>query len=224
MTIKLSASSINDFLKCSQMFAYRSSRSEDSIDTEEQAIGKCVHRIIEEDIYFTMDSPLIDYHFEKFNIQDTEKTLRYLNNFTELRPQLVIKETDKKEFYFREKLNKDLQISGLMDRINTEDRIVYDWKASTSTKKYLSNDIQLIIYYSMYKRIFGEYPQVYLVNLHFKELRPFYPNKKYIDTLFNEIIPKIVREVKSKQFYKTGYYTGSCFRCPFIGVCGTEDM
>ena len=221
--IRLSASSISDFIKCSKMFEFRATRSEDSINTEEQAIGNFAHKVIEENIHYTMNDPLIDILLIEYNIQDTEKALRYLENFTLLRPGLIIREDDQKEFYFREKIGADLQLSGKMDRVNTVDHIVYDWKASTSTKKYLSNDVQMIIYYQMYHRIFGNYPSVFLVNLHHKDIRPFYPNKRYIDTLFNRVIPKIMQEVEHKQFYKTGYFTSSCFRCPYIGVCHSEE-
>jgi hypothetical protein len=221
--IRLSASSIADFLKCSKMYQYRMERSEDSIDTEEQSIGNFVHEVVERNVYFTLDDPLIDILLAEYNIEDTDKALRYLKNFTELRENLILREDDKREFYFREKVNKGLQISGKMDRVNIKDHIIYDWKASTSTKKYLSNDVQCIVYYMMYHKMFGSYPNVFIVNLHHKDIRPFYPKKEYIDTLFNKIIPKIVKEIKLNQFYKTGYFTGSCYRCPFLGVCGLED-
>lgn len=222
--IKLSASSINDYLKCSKMFEFRYYSGEEGFTTEEQAIGSFVHKVIENNIDFKIDDPMVASLMVEYNIQDTDKALLYLGNFIEMRPLLTVRDTDKTEFYFREKINKELQISGKMDRVNTEDNVVYDWKASTSKKKYLSNDVQLIIYYQMYKRIFGKQPSVFIVNIPNKELRPFFPVKKYIDALFDDIIPKIVREVKAKQFYKTGYFTSSCFKCPYLSLCSVEDQ
>lgn len=224
--IRLSASKIKSFIRCSKMFQLQYDFPEEAVDPQDAAVGTIVHNLIE---YFP-DGKGYEEHAEeliKERAIDLDGQLKiyrsmksYSNNFADLLAKMN-PENDIKEFYFQEKLLPDVILSGRIDYIIKEDDIVLDWKTGT-TKRDISNDPQFIIYYTMYQKIFGRYPTVYQVSLAKGELNTFYPRKIYIDTLYNSIIPKIIRAMETKDYHKEGYFNGSCYRCSFIGLCSKE--
>jgi hypothetical protein len=61
----------------------------------------------------------------------------------------------------------------------------------------------------MYKKIFGSYPSALLqVNLAKGDISTFYPSKDYIDTLYDQIIPKMIGQIKSKDTTRKVIITG----------------
>lgn len=224
MTLYLSASSIKDFLHCSQMFYYRQECPEESVSSPDMIIGNIVHWTLEK--YW--DDPIkasdyvtdrvTEFKIDKYgDIKIRDCLANFYNSFPEL--TLRMSEEDHIEFKFKEKIADDIVLTGKMDRIITDSGIVVDWKTG-STKKNISNDVQFIIYYQMYKRVFGHAPnRVVQVNLNKRELVDFYPEKEYIDTLFNKVIPYIANRIKAKEYLREGYFTSSCYRCSFDTIC-----
>jgi hypothetical protein len=231
--IRLSASSITSFIKCSKMFYYYKNFPEENVSTPEGSVGTAVHKLIElhcdgSDFSEDRERLIKEYGFDKPLIDRLDTSL---NNFVywfpfafeQERGKLpVFKPEDYKEYWFNEKLSDELSIAGKIDYIFKEDGIVIDWKTG-QTKRNISNDVQYIIYYTMYKKVFGHYPNaVYQVNLAKGEINTYYPNQIYIDTLYNFIIPKLVAHIKADTYYKEGYFNGSCYRCNFIGICSKD--
>jgi RecB family exonuclease len=215
------------------MFYYYKNFPEESIVTPEGAVGTAVHKIIElhydgSDYKETRAGLIRDHDFDHLLVERLDNSL---SNFIHWFPSAfeqergrppVFKEHDYKEYWFNEKLSDDVSLAGKIDYIFKDDGIVIDWKTG-QTKKNISNDIQYIIYYTMYKKVFGHYPNaVYQVNLAKGELNTYYPNQTYIDTLYNSIIPKLVAHIKADTYYREGYFNGSCYRCNFIGICNRD--
>jgi CRISPR/Cas system-associated exonuclease Cas4 (RecB family) len=225
--IKLSASSIRDFLKCSKMYYYRKSSPEESIDTQEATTGRIVHEVLEK--HWDSDKEQVELAEERIkecNIDayGEEKIMTCLETYRKQIPDIrkILKPNDRVEFYFSEQLTWDVCLVGKMDRVVTDDESVIDWKTGR-TKNFINNDIQFIVYYTMYKKIFGKYPRgVYQVNLSSAKVSSFQPDKEYINTLFNSIIPMIVERTNKRKLYKEGYFNGSCYNCSFIGVCSKD--
>lgn len=232
--ITLSQSSISDYLACSQRYKYRLTMPEEAHPTQEMSVGNIVHKALEmkwgadrNDRYqFTM-SLASEYNIDISGIDRiNECLLAYDSWFVGGEVGDLYRrfsDNDLCEYYFKEKLYDDVYINGKIDRIVTDGDIVIDWKTGSTQRTYLGTDIQSILYYMMYNKIFGKYPQVMVVNLLKQKLVAFQPNKKYIDTLMNSIIPMIVYQIKNKVFYKEGYFNYSCRNCPYIGICDKDS-
>lgn len=222
--IYLSASSIRDFLKCSKMYYYRTQHAEESFDSEGANIGKIVHSALE--IHWNEEDAA--YHFATDKIAEQEisskassKIFSCLQNFYKLSGDLGLTENDKIEYYFKEKMPDDYTLVGKMDRLIAGRNMVIDWKTGR-TKNYLSNDVQFIIYYMVYHKIFGEFPLVMQVDLNNSVISTFQPTKLYINTLFNSVIPMILERIRRQQLYKEGYFNGACYGCSFIPICNAD--
>jgi len=222
--IYLSASSIRDFIACSKRFYYRKNFSEESVETQDASAGTIVHKLLElhwKNCDFESDFNKLTTEYDLDNDRQ-QKALKCLDNYKTSSIREKLKDNDLTEFYFKEKIQNGVVLVGKIDRIVVDDAIVIDWKTGI-TKKNISNDIQFIVYYTMYKKIFGSYPSALLqVNLAKGDISTFYPSKDYIDTLYDQIIPKMIGQIKSKRYYKEGYYNGSCYFCPFIGICSKD--
>ncbi len=215
--IYLSMSSIKDFLRCSKMFYYRKNYAEEAVDALEASVGTVVHKIIETYPTGPYDPQVLAtlVREKDIDLSGEVKLLRLLDNYYTKFPHILEKmkpETDKSEFYFQEKISGDVTLAGKMDYILRDEHIVYDWKTG-QTKRDISNDIQFIIYYTVYQ-----------VNLNKCEETLYIPRKIYIDALYEQIIPKIVSAIQNKEYFKEGYFNGSCFRCNFIAVCARDPQ
>lgn len=223
--IYLSASSIRDFLKCSKMYYYRTQHPEESVDTEGAIIGKVVHGAVER--YWDDEAGAFRYAADKIKEQDvsakaSSKILHCVDSFFGLSGELGLTADDKIEYYFKEKMPEDYMLVGKMDRIIPDRNTVIDWKTG-KTRNYLNNDVQFIIYYVMYKKLFGKFPVVLQIDLNSGIVTPFQPTKLYIDTLFNSVIPMILERIRRQQLYKEGYFNGACYGCSFIPICNADQ-
>jgi hypothetical protein len=228
MTLYLSASSIIDYLSCSKKFYYRSNKLETYIDTQEMVVGKIVHKIVEDhwqdqvQAAKTLKELSQEHNIDKKGFNKAESSLYTFYNCIPL-VTATLRPTDLIEYRFEVPLEKDVVMVGKMDRVVKEYDLVYDWKTGSTRKKYMANDVQCNVYYTMYKRIFGREPTVKIVYLENGEIIQFYPKKEYSHELFNVLIPKMISQIKSKSFYKEGYFNGSCYRCNYLGAC-TKDL
>lgn len=227
MIIRLSASSIKDFVKCSKMFYFRNTIPEEAFNTQEASVGTICHKLIEkhwDGSDFTADKEklLLEYAVDSAGAERLNKCLNNFNSGTFDFLRSRFSEEDKREFYFQEKIDSEVTISGRMDYIINKNNIVIDWKTG-ATKKNLSNDIQFIIYYTMYNKIFGRYPAVYQASLLKNECDLFMPRQEYIDVLYDEIIPNILLAVSTKGYFREGYFNGACYNCNFIASCSKRD-
>jgi RecB family exonuclease len=199
MTVFLSPSSIKDFLHCSRMFYYRKNNPEESVSTQDANIGTVVHAVTEK--YWDNQEASVDYvtkQIKELSIDGdgSRKIYERLDTFYNKIPEVTrtLKHNDLIELYFEEKLTDNVVIRGKMDRVIVDDDVVIDWKTGT-TKKNINNDVQFILYYVMYQKIFGHYPSaVKQVNLAKAEVSLFYPTKEYINTLLNEVSPTLLTE------------------------------
>jgi len=223
--IRLSPTAIKDYLKCSKMFFYRRAFPEESVTSQEAAVGTIVHKVAEtiwkDPNYEEQAAKLISQY--DIDLTGQGKIYACLNNIRQTFGGFLEMMTDSDliEHEFNVKLNKEVSISGKMDRVIPTEDTVIDWKTGT-TKRDISNDIQFIIYYWAYQKIFEKTPKVYQVNVARSDFSLFWPRKVYVDTLFDSIIPKMVDSIKKNKYYKEGYYNGGCYRCNFIGVCSRD--
>lgn len=222
--IKLSASSIKDYIACPRKVFYRTYKPEESIQTEAMAIGSAVHEIFEEK---WMDEKLavasVNEKMGKYGLETNfayDKIRLCIDNFFPVFGHLF-GEGDEIEKYFRLKFSDDLLISGMLDRIHNN--IIIDWKTSTYPPKNLNNDIQFIVYYLAYKMLYGKEPTAVVYASVFKgKSHIFKPNKDVIAKFKNEVLPYVYNGVKYKIFPGLGEYhysNGICKNCSYRKHC-----
>jgi CRISPR/Cas system-associated exonuclease Cas4 (RecB family) len=219
--IKLSASSIKDYLACPAMFYYRLNYPELSIQTTRMALGSVVHFIVEK--YWNNSEKGLEELQKILKEQselDSKKAIKCLENFYKRFVPAFTKDSyEKTEKYFSIPY-KNYTMVGKFDRINTNENIVWDWKTSTELVKDISNDIQFIIYYESYKEIYKKEPSVFYASLMNGSLVRFKPNKFIIDNLYNEVIPGILEGIKNNVYYRKGVFEKfRCENCSYNKIC-----
>lgn len=202
---------------------FRLRESENAFVYQEAQVGTMVHKALE--LHPHDWSKALEYTTQQLKVLGIEKkgwdrAIACLDIFyNELEIHTLFSEEDLVEYRFKEKISDDIYLVGKMDRIIPSLHAIYDWKTGSDRKKNISNDIQCIIYYKMYQRIFHASPKVFLVYLGTGEVIQFYPKQEYIDELFNGIIPKMVHQIKSNSYYKEGFFNGGCWRCSYREMC-----
>lgn len=213
--IKLSASLIRDYMDCPQRAMYRIENPEQSVSTIPMEAGSVVHKIIEEDLAFY--EPLL----EQFEDKERKKIYRCISNYERLFKNLTSK-NDKIEYHFNYNLYKDVFMSGKIDRIIANDTVL-DWKSSYQTPESIDDDVQFIIYYDTYKRLFGREPKALLyIGLYTGKVVTYHPKEKYIYELYNRVIPEMVKSIKHRHFMRQGIFKGICESCSFKDYCLRE--
>lgn len=222
--IRLSASSIDNFLSCSKMFQYRTTVPELAVSTEYMSLGSIVHKVIEDkwnDPDYQEYGKQLSKTYSEHSI-DEVKLFRCLEYFSNTFKPLL-KENDLIEHRFSFKYDKDVEIVGKIDRIVLDTGLLIDWKTDERLPHTIDNDVQFILYYIAYKKIFGEYPNgVILAGLNKGQIINFKPNSFYIDTLMDDIIPDMLERIRRKRFVKEGLYNNSCRNCSFMTYCWQE--
>jgi ATP-dependent helicase/DNAse subunit B len=216
--IKLSASSIKDWLQCPARYYYRVNYPESSIPTEGMALGTVVHKVIE-DNWNNVDNGILQAEelIKEYGIKNKQKVFNCLDNFY-YNYSLLLFENDRIEEYFKYKVDTDCELVGKMDRISNG--VIYDWKTTSSVTSFIDNDPQFIIYYTAYKKLFNKNPiAVYYINLADNRVVQFKPSE-YIEILYNEIIPSMIKGINQSDFYKKGLFDKfSCRNCNFKKIC-----
>lgn len=216
--MNLSASGIKDFLRCSQSYQYRMEIPDEGIQTPEQAVGSAVHSIVQES-WKEPSKETTDRFVKEYQVTDLKKLNICLDNYYSLYPNLLTEE-DIVEENFRVHLYEDVYLVGKMDRIIPSKNMLIDWKTNTRSPSRIDNDIQFMIYYLAYKKLYNREPSVVMYASLFNNKNVYFkPDKFYIDILLNEIIPTLVYRRKNKIFTREGVFNGSCRNCNYLAKC-----
>ena len=225
MSIYLSASSISDFIKCPRKVMYRVKKTVEPAASPEMGMGTVVHLALEkawrdrDEAYKIVHSEGKTLGMKKADIYTMEFCLdMFFLNFKGL-----LKEDDLIEWKFKLPLYDDVFIVGKVDRISNGN--VFDWKTG-QTANNLSYDVQCIIYEWAYKKQFKkDVSSICIASLKKGELIPYYRNSMYVNEVFDNIIPRMIRTIKNEWWEeRLGLFNHSCFRCPFkIGCLETKD-
>jgi hypothetical protein len=221
MTIKISASSIKDYLVCSQRNYYRINYSGEGVQSKELLLGSLIHKVIEE-FWDKQDKglALVRELSVQYPIVDAKKFKKCVDNFY-IHFSGLLESTDEIEKEFTIKHTKDVSIVGRMDRIS--DGTIFDWKSTERPPNDVEDDLQFILYYDAYKEIYKKTPSVFYASLMTGDLIRFKYNTKYADILYKKIIPEMVSDIKSGNFYRKGILAyGACTRCVFKTLCYKE--
>lgn len=225
MDLHLSATSIKDFLVCNQRYYYRINYPEESSTNEDMEVGTGIHKLVEVHALDENFMKLAEEASKRFTAKKyADKYFQCAYNFYH-DPFIhqIISKDDLVEKSFKIKIAEDVYIVGKMDRV-TEDGVVIDWKTSKNTPKSIDDDIQFLVYYWAYHKLFSKRPAIVMhYNLYNGEYVTLKITDKY-NTLFDEVIPGIIRQIKSGNYYKSGIYTGGCYMCNFKQFClGVEQ-
>jgi CRISPR/Cas system-associated exonuclease Cas4 (RecB family) len=127
------------------------------------------------------------------------------------------------EYVFKLPFSTGVNITGRIDRI-TPDGILIDWKTGGYVPENVDNDIQFILYYWAYSKVYGEQPnKVFYISLLKNKIIEFNYKQYYFDQLFNQVIPGIVKQIKNKEYFREGLYSGACKNCSYMTTCW-KDM
>jgi hypothetical protein len=224
MTVYLSASSINDFIKCPQKVLYRIKKTVPEVKSKEMIIGLIAHSAIEhgwKDKERALS--IIDSEVKKNKLSKSDRTnLSFMMDIFFLNFRDKLGDKDLIEYNFKISLYDDVFIVGKMDRISGGN--LYDWKSGSKLPSRLGNDVQCIIYEWAYEKIFSAKPKsICLAGLATGELIPYQKDKLFYSEVFDRIIPRMIRTVRHNEYERLGMFNHSCFRCPYKAGCLEGD-
>lgn len=220
MALQISASLIKDYLDC-QMKAYYRIHKKDLGEKNIYAIrGSAVHEIIakikEKDLNILIDEVTV-----KYNLSNEDKiiVLDYIKKFNEeFFPIIANANIDYYERFFKLKIYKDIYLVGIIDRI--VDNNIIDWKTASKAPKSIDKDIQFIIYNYAYKVLYNKEPDYVLyASIPHKKLIKFNYNKDLTNLVINDIIPSMVKGIKSGIYMRNGVFNNKCFLCDYKKDC-----
>lgn len=218
----ISQSAIRDWLSCNKRYYYRLKFKDKSVPSRAMVLGNYVHKILED--YSTNNIEAMEEitrYKDKYNLPDSEVSMLvssvkgFFDNFTQL-----VTEDDSKEVQFTMPYSDEVSLTGKFDRI-TPNHMVIDWKTGKQ-RKNLSNDVQSIIYSNAYTYLYGEVPTVIVAYLNSGSFTLYQADDLYVGTLFGEVIPAMIDSVYRDEYPHTGFFNGSCYRCPFKQFCFEE--
>ena len=126
MPLFLSASSIVDFLDCSQRFYYRTTQREQGIDNDDMIVGTIVHYAIEKfwnDPIKARENVLEQVKFFKLPATKEGKALTSIDNFFE-RFSHLLNPDDEIEYKFKLPLGREVYLVGKMDRTTKKNKTI----------------------------------------------------------------------------------------------------
>lgn len=224
--IRLSASSIKDFITCEKMYFYRVNNADDAEDRTYFTVGKIVHSAIE--TYWKNQNQALDYIEDEckvynLNGYDTNRVVGFVRTFFD-NFQYLLSDEDLVEYKFKIKHSKGVYITGKYDRI-LPGGVLLDWKTTAKPPKDISNDIQFILYNEAYNQLYGKYPvSVLYMSLQTGKAIAYKRNEEYVNILYNEIMPSMIKRIRDGVFPHTGLlkYEYPCDKCVFKGICFSE--
>ncbi len=225
--IHLSPTGIQDFLSCSMRLAYRiafKKEGEEGEKTVPMKIGLAVHENIQES-FDVFDPKLVQEKLKKYELTDPKsikKVYRCLSNYYRDYSQMLT-DHDITEQLFEFPFTKDIKIVGKMDRIVLDRDTVIDWKTGDWPVTSVDNDIQFMLYWLAYKRMYKREPKnVLYINLSKNDVLKFTYDPKFFRVLEKDVIPKVVRALRTGDFHREGMFKGVCGNCPFKAACWHE--
>jgi hypothetical protein len=228
VSIFLSASSISDFIRCPQKVLYRRTKPFPEIPNKDMVMGKVAHAALEKGWSDKNRAyQVIDHWIRSEGLSNKDRTdLQFCIDMYFLNFRRLVSEDDQIEYNFKLSLHEDIYLVGKMDRISNGN--IIDWKTGKVPNR-LHNDVQCIIYDYAYQKIFGkDTKSICLASLSTGDLVPYIKNQFYIDELFDNIIPRMIKTIKNESYERLGMFNHSCFRCPYktgclIGTRGEEE-
>jgi CRISPR/Cas system-associated exonuclease Cas4 (RecB family) len=223
MQYYLSASSIKDFIDCSKRYYFRTQKAEGSETTPNMEAGTLVHGIVEKhwDKSKSHNLTLALKQSEAINLpEEMISRVQYSINSFHDNFQHLLGPEDEIEVNFKIPLDKDVFLVGRIDRILKPANVVLDWKTAQESVTSIDNDVQFLVYYYAFTRLYNRPPSLvsYVSLLHNRMINLNIQNAKY-DFFVKDIIPGITQQVKAGNFYRDGIYRGKCFRCQFKETC-----
>lgn len=212
---------VKDFISCPRRVYYRINEPEiEPIQFPHFEVGLLVHEAIEK--YSDNEEQAIAYVVDEcfkrgFDNTNTLKATQMIKGYFK-----VIKSIDgdviAREMPFNVKI-RNINFTGRFDFVTSV--AIYDWKTSSSVINSVTLDPQFIIYHEAAKRLFKGNKSIYYVSLKYQKLIKYEPDENVKETLFNEIIPPIIRAIKRKDLPPTGLfsYEQQCSRCVFKNAC-----
>lgn len=225
MSIYLSASSIADFIQCSQKVLYRRTKPFPELKSKDMILGSILHSALEkgwnnrERAYSIIRSEAKAEGLLKSDVVNLEfKVDLFFLNFAHL-----VGPDDLIEYNFKLALYDDVFIVGKMDRISGGN--VLDWKSGKVSSR-LGGDVQCIIYDYAFRNIFGKTPNsICLASLSTGDLVPYVEDKLCVREVFDNAIPNMIRTIKNNTYWRMGLFNHACFRCPFkVGCLGSGGV
>lgn len=221
--IKLSASSIKDWLVCPQRYFWRTAHPELVVPTPAMYAGTIVHELLEKE---WANPKIEEVAKEKVKSEErivSEKVLTSIHNYQKYLHMFSLKNDDLIEHHFNITLKKGVVLTGVIDRITTNG-ILIDWKTNKINTYKLDTDVQFLIYNFAYKHLFKRNPtQVVMLNLYLDKItRLGIDAKRNEEILFDNIIPSIIRQIKAKNFPYNGVFSDSCRWCAYKDACMPE--
>jgi CRISPR/Cas system-associated exonuclease Cas4 (RecB family) len=227
MSIFVSASSLADYISCSQKIYYRVFETGESQPTREMLMGTIAHKVLEKEWKdFDLAKVLIDKLCVQNNLDELARgsITHFIGTYFDIFRSMV-RDDDKIEKRFKVKLYDDVYLVGVFDRISKD--IVIDWKTNAKPAKNINNNVQFILYDLAFNLIYGKKADgLYMAALKDGSLVRYNESKEHAAVLVNDVIPEFVETVRNKSFVKTGLFNGSCYRCQYKVAClgGDKDV
>lgn len=226
--IRLSASSIKDFLECPQRFWYRHNKPETKIESDHMILGSIIHEAIEK---FDSEMTAVVWANEEWDkevknafaekVKKPPKNIDKLlgNYYNKIVPKLENVGVIKEEFFdvpWGYLGKEEIRLIGKMDRISGNS--VYDWKSSSRRpSKYVLQDIQFYIYALAYDKLFNRLPDnIYYGHLYTGNLYDVELKDEMLYVTLPEIIIRVAEQHTLPPFRVTGFH---CQWCIFNEIC-----
>jgi len=220
MTINVSASSLSDFVACSQRVYYRIFEAGEAIPSREMLMGSITHKVLEKHWNSLEDAQVAVVKLSSgsgLDLVAIESIHHFVNTYFD-KFRMMVTDDDKIEKRFKVKLYDDVYLVGVFDRVTRG--TVIDWKTNASPPKRLENNIQFILYDMAYTLLYNKKAEgLYLASLKDGSLVRYKESKLHSEEVVKNIIPQFVETVRKKTFVKSGLFNGSCYRCPFKADC-----
>jgi len=224
MAIYLSASSIADYIRCSQKVLYRTTKPFKEVQSPEMKIGNIVHKVLETSWKDSEEatSTAIDLcRVHNLGTDEIGRTLSSVSSFfyNHVGKRLELTDDDEIEHSFKLKLYSDVYLVGKMDRISSGG--VIDWKTGFVSTP-LGGNVQCIVYDYAYEKEFGSLPSyIKMVSLSNGYIHRYERNDYFVKQLFDLVIPSMLKTMKTGSYEKRGIFNGSCRKCQYrIGCLG----
>jgi CRISPR/Cas system-associated exonuclease Cas4 (RecB family) len=219
----LSATSIKDFIDCSKKYYWRTTKAEEAVTTPEMKAGLIVHEVIEK--YW--DKPKVHNLQKGLHLAEgaklpdklIERVEYCINTYHDTFRSMLTPE-DEKEISFKVKLEDEVTLVGRIDRITKPANLVIDWKTSEGEVTNIDNDIQFLIYYYAYTKMYKHPPSgVYYASLLHKQLITLHIDRSNYTYLIGDVLPGMINQIKNNNYYREGLFRSKCLRCQFREVC-----
>lgn len=220
-SIRLSASTISDYISCPRKVYYRRYYPELAEKSDALILGSLVHDTLEK---FSHDFLSAMDYIASQNVSPKikEEAIKMVSNYFSVFKEFVT-DNDKIEDFVRFS-SGDFEFVAKIDRHN--DKRIIDWKTSKKSKgNGIDTDIQSIVYAEAFKSIYGDEPeQILFINLRNKDISNAKIRTDFRDYFWNELVPYVYSGIKNEIYPATGWfqYYAPCRFCSYREVCRAD--